>query len=228
MLWPDIRLYTKEGLDSYYSVELEQLSAKESIFNEYKKHVDTIKKNNFQYLYEYEKKRNIDPTITPNNFVLQDLKKIERDPIYMDLKQQIIAIENELTARNSIINKHYSYLANLFTFDAVSIKNYCIKLKCYFANECTIDSVMEYIFLKEFGDSKLFYKVNAHRQYAFFDLLIEKAPLKYKVLFTKLKKILIAQNKKDMIIYMRKTGNRHYIKYHRHLMYELSMLFKES
>jgi hypothetical protein len=183
--WIVPEMFTEEGIREHYSDIIKQKETAEFKLTQLTIQVDEIKKMYFKELFVYERMKETNPNLVPNVNVLKQLKELERDPTYKDIKMQQDGLKLEIKRFDEILKKAYDSLDKNFKFDTINYKIYLNMMNDYIDGDekTTFENVMEEVFGNEFGDKKLYKKVALQRGYDVINLLVEKAPDEQKTFF---------------------------------------------
>lgn len=208
MQWIDPNIFTVDGITNALNILLKKQETLEYNYSTLRDQINSLKKKQFNNLYVYEQKKQFDQTIIPDKEVLTEIKVLEKDITYINLKKTIETLKLELKNIEQEIKKHYDSLDSMFTFKPYNLKRYINSTKAYFTNKSitNFETIMTDIFNNEFNNKKLYYVVNLQRNYKVFDILIEKAPNEMKPLF----KII-----KDEQMRINDYYEKWYIKFHK-------------
>lgn len=185
MKWIDPNIFTNDGITNAIESLIKKQETLNYNYSNLQTQLNNLKKNNFKNLYIYEQKKQFDKTIIPNREVLTELKLLETDTTYKNMKQNLESLKGELKSVDKEIKHYYDSLNNMFSFKPYNLKRYLKLTKEYFTNKTmsNFEAIMTDIFNNEFNNKQLYFIVNLQRNYKVFDILIEKAPDEMKQLF---------------------------------------------
>lgn len=178
-------MFTEAGIESYLANDIKEQETLQFKLDNLNKQVDAIKSEYFKDLLVYERKKIQNPNLVPDKVVLDQLKGLERESAYKNIKAQQDALKIRIKEIDEKIEKMKAKLVNLFKFRETDVVNYAEKFEKYTESGDKNDFIelMEYIFEKEFQNKRLYHIVNFQRNYKIFDILLEKTPDIYKTLF---------------------------------------------
>lgn len=178
--------FTEDGITvEVNALELE-LETVEYSYNYLLDQITTIKRKNFKELLKYETMKKSNPSLSPDLIVLNQMKVLERDPDFSTHKKTLTNYEGEIRIIKAKIDKCLECVKANFSFTVENHNKY-IGLYTELAekpSESKIAFLMMEIFNIEMNNRLMYFDVRWTRTYSIFELLIEKAPLEQKPLYT--------------------------------------------
>lgn len=169
-------MFTETGVELYLQADIKQQETLQFQLDNLNSQVDSIKSEYFKELLVYERKKIYNNNLVPDKVVLDQLKKLEKDPTFKNIKAQQDSLKIQIKAIDEKIKKAKNKLVGLFQFHKMDVFNYVSKLNDYFDGKIDFIEVMEYIFDKEFKNKSLYMIIKLQRNYGMLEFLYKKAP----------------------------------------------------
>jgi len=177
--------FTEDGI----TVEVDKLKLEletvEYSYNYLLTQITTIKKAHFNELLVYETMKKSNPSLSPDIIVLNQMKALERDPIFSEHKKTLMNFEEEIRIINAKIAKLLECASANFSF---TVENHNKYIALYTElvespSESKIAFLMMEIFNIELNNRLMYFDVRWTRTYSILELLIAEAPLEQKQLY---------------------------------------------